>query len=587
MRLHVLGHVDAHHGLLRAVVALGHGLGQLGLAHARRAAEDEGAHGAARVAQADARAAQRARDGGDGAVLSDDTLVQLAFEVEHAPRLVLAQLVDGHARPLRHHRGDVVRGHLEQRRVGGGGDAGRLLLGPALHLEALERADGGGLVDEVDGLVRQEAVVDVPVGELGGRLERLLQIDNVVVLGVTALQPTQDLHGLLHARLRHLHGLEAALEGSVLLNVLPVLGQGGRADALQLAARQGRLEDVGGVDGALGGPGADQGVQLINEEDRVVALGHLLDHVLQALLELAAVLGVGDEHAELEGDEPLVLEALRHLAVRDHLGEPLGDGGLAHARVAQEDRVVLAAAAQHLQAAAHLVAPSDDRVEQARTSLGSQVDAALRERRVLAVGPAARAHQLECLSLLHLRCDLGLIKLERRQQPRRRRVRLLILQHREDELLRAHELAALLAAVEGGAEGALGVLGEGEQLVLARRREEPVQRREGRVARVEHGFDRVALDAATLQRLLHRALLDARGEQQVLRLHLGAAEVPRLDLRVHDHAHRVLVKLVEEHQGRRPNTVDASRANLDPGERRPARSHQRGVRQAGGRDDER
>ena len=93
--------------------------------------------------------------------------------------------------------------------------------------------------------------------------------------------------------LRCLHGLEAALEGSILLNVLPVLGQGGRADALQLAARQGRLEDVGGVDGALGGPSADQGMQLIDEEDRVVALGHLLDHVLETLLELAAVPGKG------------------------------------------------------------------------------------------------------------------------------------------------------------------------------------------------------------------------------------------------------------------------------------------------------
>ena len=67
-----------------------------------------------------------------------------------------------------------------------------------------------------------------------------------------------------------------------------------------------------------------------------------------------AALGVRDEHAELERDQPLVLEARRHLAVCDHLRETLGDGSLAHARVTQEDRVVLAAAAQHLEAAAHL-----------------------------------------------------------------------------------------------------------------------------------------------------------------------------------------------------------------------------------------
>ena len=42
-----------------------------------------------------------------------------------------------------------------------------------------------------------------------------------------------------------------ALECSVLLDVLTVLGEGGRADALQLAARERRLEDVGRVDRAL------------------------------------------------------------------------------------------------------------------------------------------------------------------------------------------------------------------------------------------------------------------------------------------------------------------------------------------------
>ena len=45
-----------------------------------------------------------------------------------------------------------------------------------------------------------EAVVEAPVGQLGRRLERLLQMKDIVVLGVTALQPAQGLHGLLHAK---------------------------------------------------------------------------------------------------------------------------------------------------------------------------------------------------------------------------------------------------------------------------------------------------------------------------------------------------------------------------------------------------
>jgi hypothetical protein len=47
--------------------------------------------------------------------------------------------------------------------------------------------------------------------------------------------------------------------------------------------------------------------------------------------------------AEVERDEPLVLQALGHVAVDDALGEALDDGGLADARLADEHRVVLGA----------------------------------------------------------------------------------------------------------------------------------------------------------------------------------------------------------------------------------------------------
>ena len=51
-------------------------------------------------------------------------------------------------------------------------------------------------------------------------------------------------------------GLEAALQGGVFLDVLAVFVQGGGADALEFAARQGGLEHVGGVHGAFGRAGA-------------------------------------------------------------------------------------------------------------------------------------------------------------------------------------------------------------------------------------------------------------------------------------------------------------------------------------------
>ena len=66
--------------------------------------------------------------------------------------------------------------------------------------------------------------------------------------------------------------LEAALERRVLLDVLAVLVERGRADRAQLAAREHRLEQVGGVHRALGRAGADDRVQLVDEQDDL-ALG--------------------------------------------------------------------------------------------------------------------------------------------------------------------------------------------------------------------------------------------------------------------------------------------------------------------------
>ena len=62
------------------------------------------------------------------------------------------------------------------------------------------------------------------------------------------------------------HRLEAPLERGVLLDVLAVLVQRGRADAVQLAAGEHRLEHVAGVHRALGRAGADDGVQLVDEQ---------------------------------------------------------------------------------------------------------------------------------------------------------------------------------------------------------------------------------------------------------------------------------------------------------------------------------
>ena len=232
-------------------------------------------------------------------------------------------------------------------------------LGVDLHLDAR-----GRLVDEVDRLVGQEAVGDVAVRELGRGDDRRVGDVHAVVDLVLLLQAAQDGDGVLDRGLVHEHLLEAALERGVLLDVLAVFVERGGADAMQLAARERGLEHVAGVHGAFGLAGADHGVQLVDEDDGLaLVLRELLQHALQPLLEFAAVLGAGDEHAHVERQHALAAQALGHLVVDDALREAFDDGGLAHAGLADEHRVVLGAALQDLDHAADLLVAADDRVE--------------------------------------------------------------------------------------------------------------------------------------------------------------------------------------------------------------------------------
>ena len=84
---------------------------------------------------------------------------------------------------------------------------------------------------------------------------------------VALAQAAQDGDGVFDRRLIDQDGLEAAFEGGVLFDVLAVFVERGGADAVQLAARQHGLEQVAGVHGAFGLARADDGVQLVDEED--------------------------------------------------------------------------------------------------------------------------------------------------------------------------------------------------------------------------------------------------------------------------------------------------------------------------------
>src|SRR3989344_1685967 len=204
---------------------------------------------------------------------------------------------------------------------------------------------GGGLIDEVDGLVGQKTIRNIARRKLDRRHKRTVGNVYSVKEFVLFFKSAQNSDRIVCRRLQHIHRLEAPLKSRVALDVLLILAQGGGADNVQVAARERGLEHVGGIHRAFGGARPYHRMYLVYKKDNFT-LGsfYLLHNRLKALLKLAAVLCARNKRAEVERHEVFVTQRLRTVARGDALCEPLGYSRLAHSRLADEDGIVLGAA---------------------------------------------------------------------------------------------------------------------------------------------------------------------------------------------------------------------------------------------------
>ena len=359
--LHVLAHVEAGKG---DAEHLGELAGELRLADPGGAREEEAADRPLQGAEAGATQLHRRRDRADRLVLTEDDRLQLLLQVEEGVPVVAG---DGLLRNFRH-RGD-----------------------DALHVDRVEDAlafvlrhqavRGAGLVDEVDRLVGQAAIEQVAGREVGGGVERFVGVLDLVVLLVAVAEAAQDLGRLLDRRLLDLDHLEAARQRAVAVERALVLGVGGRADAAQFARSEAGLQDIRGVQRTRRNrAGADDRVDLVDEQD-VLGLGDdPVDHRLEPLLEVAPVAGSGQKRPHVQGVDRDLGDQLGHVALVNGERKPLDDRRLADARVADQDRVVLAPPGQGLAQDPDFVEPPDQGIDRSLGRTLVQVGGELFER---------------------------------------------------------------------------------------------------------------------------------------------------------------------------------------------------------------
>ena len=164
-----------------------------------------------------------------------------------------------------------------------------------------EHLRGARLVDHVDRLVGQLAVVNVFGRKLDRRFDRLARVADAVEVLEIGLQPFEDLDRVGDGGLVHVDLLEPPDKRPVLLEMLPVFLVGGRADAAERARLQRGLEQIRGVHGAArGGARSDHRVDLVDEHDGAGIILDLSHHRLEPLLEITPIAGAGEQRAHIE-----------------------------------------------------------------------------------------------------------------------------------------------------------------------------------------------------------------------------------------------------------------------------------------------
>ena len=222
---------------------------------------------------------------------------------------------------------------------------------------------GAGFVQQVNRLIGQIAVGDISLGQhhtLTGNLAGYL---NAVEIRISLGDSLHDLTGLVNAGLSHSYRLEAALQGSILFNVLTVFVEGSGTDNLDLTSGQGGFQNVRSIHAALGITGAHQIVDFIDDQDNIAALLDLSDQALHTAFKLTTELRACHQCRQVQQHDFLIPQLIGHIASHDPLGKSLGNSSLANTGFADQAGIVLLPAVQNLNHTLCFHIPANDLIQ--------------------------------------------------------------------------------------------------------------------------------------------------------------------------------------------------------------------------------
>src|ERR1700682_4261448 len=222
MLFHEFGHVKANHGPLTGKKKLSQGPGHFGFTDARGAKKEERADGPQGILQSRARAPDGPSQSGDGGTLRNHSRMQLHFDAQQLSLFLFFQRGYRYAGPTRDHLFDVIPCDF------GGDDrffglsktnAGKRRVRPIMYLcvpviavflspPHTQLDARSGFVNDIDRLIRQEAIRDVTMGLVNGSSQRVIGVTHLMKSLVTLAYSLENLHRFFFRRRRYFDSLE-------------------------------------------------------------------------------------------------------------------------------------------------------------------------------------------------------------------------------------------------------------------------------------------------------------------------------------------------------------------------------------------
>ena len=157
-----------------------------------------------------------------------------------------------------------------------------------------------GFIHQVDCLIRQKPICNIPIGQCRGCHQSIIVDAHTVVYFVAFFQSAQDRDRILYSRFIHQDWLETPLKSRILFNILTIFIKCCRADTVKLAPGQHRFQQVAGIHAAFRLSCTDNGMKFVDkEDDPAFGLTDLFQNGFQSFFKLTAVFCSGDKRTHI------------------------------------------------------------------------------------------------------------------------------------------------------------------------------------------------------------------------------------------------------------------------------------------------